>query len=200
MFVYTVGVGIAIFVLGVSVFWMVPFFGPALILSLLLAGDYIMAKCALSVSLGFYFTGIPVLAGLVVGFGVYNSAGVSLIRDEFFFWPISWLLTMYQIAVTALASAFLIVNGVMFFSMPDHNNPMALMVSQLGPTFGTCTPTDSIIACSSIVGLFIVICFTRSKTFEQFMQSRGFPFFQVREEALLTSRLTSPVSSDSESV
>lgn len=193
---YTLGVGISIYVLSLSIFWVVPFFGTSLIFALIVTSLYILIKCAFSIWLDFYFAAVPLGVGFIVGFVVYNVAGVSMTRETYFFWPKSWLLDTFHVIVTSLVSAFLLVNGIMYFSSPYHNSPMAILVSQLGPSFGECVPIDSIVACGTIFAAAIIICLSRTRFFEEVMQTSGFTFFQVHEEVEMVSRLTSPVSSE----
>lgn len=179
IFVYTLGIGLSIYVLSISIFWMVPLSGPAVSLAFSFLCLAIMIECALSKDLPTYFVAVPVAAGLVMGILAYNFSGVALMRSTYFSWPRSGPLRFFNMLVSSLLASGMMVTGITYFAFPDHNNPLAMMVSKLSPTQGTCDRTDSVIVSASVVVGFFGICLTRTKEFEKWMHMAGLKFYVV---------------------
>jgi hypothetical protein len=181
--IYTVGMGFCVYGVSGLAFWMMPFLGPALFLSLVGVTVTLLIECTLSISLHLAYLSIPLSAGLIVGFVAYSIAGVSTTRDSFFVWPASGILRVYHAIVTSLVSAFLLTTSILYFSTSTNDNIFALLVTQLGLTFGTCDSTNSGIAAACIIGGGVAISLTRTVWFEQsIMHKIGLKFYRVTED------------------
>ena len=166
MLIFAIGLGIVIPVAFGSLFWFVPFSGPACILAVLLLAACVYGECALEANLDVLYSFIPILAGIMIALLVYSAAGVPLVRGKFFPMPESRALNILDIGVTCVASAFLLVAGFMYFVRPLHDNLISLANSKLGLVNGTCDKEASTIGIATWMGSFVLFVFTRSATFD----------------------------------